>query len=139
MHSRSCSFILIIVAQSLLLTACVEPTDSQSALSSSQVEATLEKPEPIIIRSVVLGTFSRYCGKVNIHKSPCGGWITDSDCTSGCNIGGLAYCQKFWPNATSVRQVALSAKANNVWSNAGCRAVVDDWDGTDEFECLSDI
>lgn len=85
---------------------------------------------------VVLGRFSTYCGKVNSHQSPGGGWTTDSDCSSGCNVGGLAYCQKFWPGSTSIRQVNVSSKPNNIWTNAGCGPVVDDWDGDQEFECL---
>jgi hypothetical protein len=85
---------------------------------------------------VVLGRFSRWCGKVNTLRSSSGTWRWDSDCTSGCNVGGLAYCQKFWPNATSVRQVPVSSKPNNVWANAGCAAIINDFDGQDEFECV---
>jgi len=87
---------------------------------------------------VVLGKVSRYCGKVNIHQASGGTWQWDSDCNSGCNIGGLAYCQKFFPAATSIRSVSVSAKPNNVWANQGCVPVTDDWDGNDEFECVAD-
>lgn len=86
----------------------------------------------------VLGRFARYCGKVNIHQSPNGAWTPDSDCTSGCNIGDLSYCQKFWPSSTGIRQVSISSKPNDVWRNAGCAPVIDDWDGHDEFECVSE-
>lgn len=85
-----------------------------------------------------LGRFSRWCGKVNIHQTAGGSWAWDSDCTSGCDIGGLSYCQKFWPATTSIRQVSVTSKPNNVWANAGCAQIVDDYDGDDEFECVVD-
>lgn len=89
------------------------------------------------VTPLLLGRIARYCGKVNITMpTGTGQWTPDPDCTSGCNVGGgLAYCRRFWPNTTSVVQVPVSAKPNNVWRNAGCIPVVDDWDGTDEFEC----
>ncbi len=86
----------------------------------------------------VFGRFARYCGKVNSHQSPGGNWAPDPDCTSGCNIGGLSYCKKFWPSSTSIRQINVSSKPNNAWTNAGCGPVVDDWDGNDEFECVGE-
>ncbi|QRN94517.1 C-type lectin domain-containing protein [Archangium violaceum] len=86
----------------------------------------------------VLGRFARYCGKVNNRQSPGGIWAPDPDCSSGCNIGGISYCKKFWPGSTGIRQVSVSSKPNNVWANAGCAPVVDDWDGNDEFECIAD-
>jgi len=82
-----------------------------------------------------LGRISRWCGKVNIHEAPGGGWVTDSDCISGCDIGGLAYCRKFWPTTASIVQVSVSSKPNNVWNNRGCQQVIDDYDGDDEFVC----
>lgn len=84
----------------------------------------------------VLGRFSHWCGKVNSHTSPTGVWTPDADCTSGCNIGGVAYCQKFWPAASGIRQVSVSSKADDVWKTAGCGPVNEPWDGDDEFECL---
>jgi hypothetical protein len=84
----------------------------------------------------VLGRFARYCGKVNSHTSPDGTWTWDQDCSSGCNVGGLAYCQKFWPSATIIQQVNVSSKPNNVWANAYCEPVNDDYDGGDEFVCM---
>jgi hypothetical protein len=85
----------------------------------------------------VVGRISLYCGKVNIHTNATGSWAWDSDCTSGCNIGGLAYCQKFYPNATSIRQVPVSSKPNSVWMQRGCVPANDDWDGNEEYECLT--
>ncbi|MBN9686412.1 MULTISPECIES: hypothetical protein [unclassified Corallococcus] len=84
----------------------------------------------------VLGRISRWCGKVNSHASPNGSWTPDSDCSSGCNIGGVAYCQKFWPAASGIRQVPVSSKLTSAWATAGCGPVSDEWDGDDEFECL---
>jgi hypothetical protein len=85
----------------------------------------------------VLGRFARYCGKVNSHTSPDGTWTWDQDCTSGCKSGDLAYCQKFWPSTISIRRVPVSSKPNNVWANAECAPVTDDFDGGDEFECVA--
>jgi len=87
--------------------------------------------------AVVLGRFSRWCGKVNIHTSPTGSWTPDPDCNSGCNIGGLTYCQKFWPASTRIRQVALTPKpTSGAWTTQGCHVWVEDWPGDDEFECV---
>ncbi|QRN98969.1 hypothetical protein JRI60_08050 [Archangium violaceum] len=86
----------------------------------------------------VVGRFSRWCGKVNSHQSTGGAWTPDSDCTSGCNIGGLSYCQKFWPNTTSIRQVPVSSKPASAWAQAGCYPANDEYDGSDEFECVVD-
>ncbi|WP_241758034.1 hypothetical protein [Myxococcus landrumensis] len=93
---------------------------------------------PYASNGALLGRFARYCGKVNIHQTTGGAWTTDPDCTSGCNIGELEYCQKFWPNATSIQEGDVTSKANNVWNNAMCGPVVDDFDGQDEFECYAD-
>lgn len=63
-------------------------------------------------------------------------WDVHRDCTSGCDVDGLAYRQKLWPRATKVRRVDVSSKANYVWMNAGCTSVRDDYDGDQEFECM---
>ncbi len=85
----------------------------------------------------VVGRFSRWCGKVNAHQSPGGDWTPDSDGVSGCTVGGLAYCRKFWPASTVVRQVPVSPKpAKNVWTNRGGEPVAHVYDGDDEFECV---
>jgi hypothetical protein len=34
--------------------------------------------------------------------------------------------------------VSVSSKSNNVWANAGCAGIIDDFDGQDEFECVVD-
>lgn len=109
-------------------TASPERSEAQPAPAEERVQAATT-PQ-------VIGRIARYCGKVNNHQLPGGDWQPDLDCTSGCNVGGLTYCQKFWPQTTSIRQVAVSSKPNNVWTTNGCGAVVDDWDGTDEFECM---
>lgn len=85
----------------------------------------------------VLGRFSRWCGKVNTHKSGGGSWTPDPDCTSGCNIGGLAYCKKFWPASSVIRQVSLTTKpSSGAWVTAGCGYWFESWNGDDEFECV---
>ncbi|MFY1829247.1 hypothetical protein ACN47A_25235 [Myxococcus fulvus] len=116
--------------------------DATSQSPTAPIESSEPRPEELgeAVQSAttpqVIGRIARYCGKVNNHQLPGGEWQPDLDCTSGCDVGGLAYCQKFWPQTSSIRQVAVSSKPNNVWTTSGCGAVVDDWDGTDEFECM---
>lgn|GEM_PF-5465493 len=85
-----------------------------------------------------LGRFSRWCGKVNTHRSVSGSWTPDPDCRSGCDIGGLTYCKKFWPASTVIRQVALTSKPpSGAWVTAGCGYWFQAWNGDDEFECVN--
>jgi hypothetical protein len=68
----------------------------------------------------VVGQYATWCGKVNVHQTDDGTWVSDSDCTSGCNINTVSYCQKFWP--TSTTQVALEKPSsdNKVFEDWGC-------------------
>jgi hypothetical protein len=67
-----------------------------------------------------VGAYSLWCGKVNMHKNAQGVWVHDADCTSGCNIYGVDYCKKFYPNATAVVAVDQTASVVKDWKNAGC-------------------
>lgn len=67
-----------------------------------------------------VGAYSLWCGKVNMHKNAQGVWVHDADCTSGCNIYGVDYCKKFYPNATTVVAVDQTASVVKDWKNAGC-------------------
>ena len=58
------------------------------------------------------------------------------DCSSGCNVGGVEYCQKFYPEAIDLVQLKPSPKPA-VWMNAGCRPVPDAVDGNREFACCA--
>ncbi len=61
---------------------------------------------------------SLWCGKVNQHNEN-GTWMTDPDGTSGCfySYKKLEYCQKFWPDTTSV--YLLPDKETITFYNAG--------------------
>ncbi|CAM4518495.1 MULTISPECIES: hypothetical protein [Myxococcus] len=150
MNRKPDVYTLILTSWAALAVGCGTPSEPPTSTASTeagftaQVEEANEVSEDVSTEGLdtalsssatVLGRFSRYCGKVNSHQSPGGTWTADPDCTSGCNIGGLAYCQKFWPGSTAIRQVAVSSKPNNAWRTAGCGVIVDDYDGTDEFEC----
>ena len=67
-----------------------------------------------------VGAYSLWCGKVNMHQDAQGAWVHDADCTSGCNIYGVNYCKKFYPNATAVVPVDQTASVVKDWKNAGC-------------------
>jgi hypothetical protein len=67
-----------------------------------------------------VGAYSLWCGKVNMHKNAQGDWTHDADCSSGCNIKGVGYCQKFYPNTTTVVAVDQTASVVKDWKNAGC-------------------
>jgi hypothetical protein len=69
------------------------------------------------VNLVQVGEYSLWCGKVNQHKDANGDWQTDADCTTGCNIKGVAYCQKYYPTATAVVDVPQVGIKD--WKNAG--------------------
>jgi hypothetical protein len=54
------------------------------------------------VNMVKVGEYSLWCGKVNEHTDADGMWQWDADCSSGCNVTGITYCQKFYPSATAV-------------------------------------
>jgi len=56
-----------------------------------------------------LGIYVLYCGKVNLHRDyNSSTWVTDPDCTSGCDVNTVAYCQKFWPTVTTQVEIPVS-------------------------------
>lgn len=67
---------------------------------------------------VQVGEYSLWCGKVNMHTDAQGQWLHDADCTSGCDINGVSYCQKFYPSATAV--VGVPQLGGKNWMDAGC-------------------
>jgi hypothetical protein len=69
------------------------------------------------VNLVKVGEYSLWCGKVNEHTDAQGSWQPDPDCTSGCNVAGVAYCQKFYPSATTV--VTVPQVGLKDWKNAG--------------------
>lgn len=69
------------------------------------------------VNMVQVGQYSLWCGKVNEHTDAQGAWLPDADCSSGCNITGVAYCQKFYPTATAF--VAVPQVDIKDWKNAG--------------------
>lgn len=69
------------------------------------------------LNMVQVGAYSLWCGKVNEHKDANGVWQPDADCSSGCNIKGVGYCQKFYPTATAVVDVPQVDIKD--WKNAG--------------------
>lgn len=81
------------------------------------------------------GRISTWWGKVNLHKSPGGNWLTDTDCSTGARVFDLAYCRKFWPAATSVTEVPVTVKPAGVWRTSGCGMDASDFDGEHEYVC----
>ena len=69
---------------------------------------------------IELGRIATWWGKVTIHRANGGAWVQDADCTSGANIYDLNYCKKFFPAATAIHEVSVTAKSGNLWYSAGC-------------------
>jgi hypothetical protein len=67
----------------------------------------------------LVGQYATWCGKVNLHTQG-SGWASDSDCTSGCNINTVSYCQKFWPGATTQQLFSVTPSDTKIWQDAGC-------------------
>lgn len=83
----------------------------------------------------LVGQFATHCGMVNVHASVAGEWAMDNDCSSGCNEGGVPYCQRFWPDTASVVNLPVS-EGNKPFTGAGCAqqfAVP----GQDQFGCCA--
>jgi hypothetical protein len=76
---------------------------------------------------VQVGAYSLWCGKVNMHTDELGTWVPDPDCTSGCNVNGVGYCQKFYPTATGI--AAIAQLETKDWKNAGCAESTPDGPG----------
>lgn len=66
---------------------------------------------------IKVGEYSLWCGKVNEHTDENGAWQPDADCSSGCNVTGVGYCQKFYPTATAI--VSVPQVGVKDWKNAG--------------------
>jgi hypothetical protein len=76
-----------------------------------------------------VGAYSLWCGKVNMHLTAQNTWTHDADCSSGCNVTGVGYCQKFYPSATKVVAVDQTASVVKDWKNAGCADSTPDGNG----------
>lgn len=57
-------------------------------------------------------------GKVNQHVDSEGNWRTDPDGVSGANLDKLAYCKKWYPDTTSIRDYKFES-VNNTWRERG--------------------
>jgi hypothetical protein len=100
---------------------------------STLAEASQAQVRPA---ALVFGRISTWCGKVNVHAPLGGGWESDSDCVSGCNLDPLEYCQKFWPDTGFVIEAFPSDKPVGLWNNRGCVTVFDNYVGDTEFLCV---
>jgi hypothetical protein len=68
-----------------------------------------------------LGRFATYTGKVNVHTIGDGGWVIDTDCTSGSDIDELVYCRKYWPATGRVMTPPLAPdNSMKPFQAAGC-------------------
>jgi hypothetical protein len=82
-----------------------------------------------------LGRVALWTGKVNIHKSPGGSWVHDTNCSSGSTEPLLAYCKKYWPTTSGVARVPVTTKGGAPWRAAGCAGLYAG-NGEDEYACL---
>ncbi|HKO49917.1 MAG TPA: hypothetical protein VJV79_19435 [Polyangiaceae bacterium] len=81
-----------------------------------------------------LGQVAYWCSKVNVHSTK-DGWRTDTNCTSGCNVHVLEYCQRFWPLSASYVEMALSSELKP-FNHAGC-ADVEYQPGERQYRCCA--
>ena len=87
-----------------------------------------------------VGAYSLWCGKVNMHLTAPGVWTHDADCSSGCNVTGVNYCKKFYPNATAVATLDQTASVVKDWKNAGCADSTPDGKGiSGEAACCAPL
>ncbi len=79
-------------------------------------------------QNTILGQISMWYGKVNQHRTPNGVWMTDSDGVAGAGTYAqtgsegwmdrkLEYCQRFWPNTTSIQSAGYMTI--NTWRSRG--------------------
>ena len=52
----------------------------------------------------VVGRYSEWLGKVNVHAAEGGRWQVDAGCRRGQSAPRPGYCQSFWPTTTAVVQ-----------------------------------
>jgi hypothetical protein len=70
--------------------------------------------------NVLVGEFATWCGKVNVHTDPATGqWMTDDNCTSGCNVNGIGYCLEYYPETVEIVETDVSPE-DKPFMNAGC-------------------
>ena len=95
------------------------PAAAQAESVSEQLSAAVPPAAACPAGTNLLGQYATWCGKVNVHTQGTA-WVSDSDCSSGCNIHTVNYCQKFWPGAT-VQQV-LPAPTSDLkpFKTGGC-------------------
>lgn len=89
--------------------ADASPTDGSTPSDAAVIGCT----------TTTLGEFAVWQGKVNVHRAPGGDWSVDDDCMSGAEEDDLAYCQKFWPSATSILSIDISPEGKGFTSGGG--------------------
>jgi hypothetical protein len=90
------------------------------------------------LNMVQVGAYSLWCGKVNMHQTAPGVWTHDTDCSSGCNVNGVGYCQKYYPSTTKV--VTVPQTETKDWKNAGCADSAPDGPGiSGEAACCAPL
>jgi len=96
------------------------------------------EPEPSACSegNVLVGQFATWCGKVNVHTDPVTGeWMVDDNCVSGCNVGGVDYCQKFYPETSEIVEIEVSPE-DKPFTSAGCSVEFPDSGGA-QFACCA--
>ena len=85
----------------------------------------------------LVGRFATQCGMVNVHAEPAGPWSVDADCSSGCNVNDVGYCQRFWPESVSVGPMPVEP-VSKPFTDAGCGTVFD-VQGQAQYGCCAPI
>ncbi|MBK6694040.1 MAG: hypothetical protein IPG50_17815 [Myxococcales bacterium] len=86
------------------------PDAKADASDASSVDAAAAGPLLVACGTgkFEIGEYGTWGGKVNVHRNWGGTWSVDTDCSSGNTNNTVAYCQKFWPAASSQAAVAVS-------------------------------
>lgn len=85
--------------------------------------------------AAALGEIAVSCAQVNVHGMPGGTWTPDPDCTSGCNVVTLAYCQKFYPATSQLVALASTTDDDKPFFSANCPDPPWDYPGTGQYAC----
>jgi hypothetical protein len=110
-------------------------TSTTSTTTTSTTSTSSGATGPCPGGEEAIGEIAVSCAQVNVHGMPGAMWTTDPDCTSGCNVVTVAYCQKFYPTTTKLVTLAAVSPDNKPFFSASCPNPAWDYPGTGQYAC----
>lgn len=98
-------------------------------------DAFIPPPDHCGPGSVMLGEFATHCGQVNVLRPAGGDWTPDADCSTGCDVQDLAYCQAEFPGSTRIVPVEVGPEDKPFFAG-GCGEVYPQR-GSAQFACCA--